>query len=194
MVFHISDRIADNWKYGNRKYCTNRKFLSILLGYEIMKHDQSLRLPDKNMPVFPDYNAPLIMGKHWTNVNKKDVQENRLKLYFYILPNTLSCPALSKMSGHVWRGARVLELLALGVPHFICARMGRWISIRSMLEYVSSDIYGIINFSLLRPSLGRDRNSYSKLAWFYANHRLFIGVDDFIKNTKERLGRKVLVS
>ena len=193
MVFHVSDRIAEKWKSCNRKYCTNRKFLSILIGYEIKSTDTTLRLPNKSLPVFPDYSAPMIQRHHWTNVNKKDVQTARLKLYCGIIPNTPSCPALSKMSGHVWRGARVLELIAMGVPHFICARMGRWLSIRSMLEYVSSDIYGIINFSLLRPSLARDRESYGKLAWYYANHRLFLGVDDFIKDTKKKLGLKLLV-
>ena len=198
---HISDVIRkEDREHPLFRHCTSRKVLSILLGYDIKPSDTSLALGDIDSPLFPD-DRMISLDEHgtehlWHNVTIQQVQEWRVELYDGIIPNSPTCPALRKLSGHCWRGGRALELLALGVPHHIVAKLGRWRSIRVMIEYLATDTYSLIAYSLIRPSLATERNTYHGVAWYFANHRMFLGLDCFsaIESARKKLRKPFIIS
>jgi len=153
----------------SRKHFSIAKLFSMLLGVELTRSDSSLPIADPNAPVFPDLSAPLVNGMWQRNISAKRAQIVRRQSYRLIYPDDIArC-----IGQHQYRGARCLELLALGVPAHIVAQLGRWRSIEAMLHYLSSDVSALIGFAHLKPSCGMRKSEFSGIAWFYANHRMF---------------------
>ena len=67
-------------------------------------------------------------------------------------------------------------MLALGVPAVAVAQISRHKSVQSLYNYVVSNVLSLIGFSNLMPSNGYDKSQYPGLAWFFANHRLFMPI------------------
>ena len=182
IIFNLEDRIPKRWRQKPaRRSCTNRKIISILLGYVVLTTDKELILPGRS-PIFQDYDyeGPF-KGK--INLFAKKLNELRKIIYKGIIPDW----ALDFLSGHVWRGGRAHELLGIGVPYYVLMRMGRWRSLDAMLEYLTCDTASMISYSRLRPSIMGEASEYmSPLVWRTTYDRLLMNSSSIIKASVER--------
>jgi len=161
------------WKnHPIRKYFTISKFLSILFAYEISVEDTHIFIADPDSPVFPDLDKPLVKGKWHVNISASRAQTIRAGYYRRVFP---AAPSM-RFGGHVYRGARICEMLSLGVPPVAVAQISRHRNVSSLLHYLATNLLCLIGFSHLMPSNGFDKSEYSASAWFYANHRLFLEI------------------
>ena len=154
-----------------RKHFSLVHFFSILFGYKISSQHPQLYIYNPDAPLFPDLNKPLIEGKWRRNISAARAQVVRKRIYQRLFP---SIPG--RFGGHIYRGARIIELLALGVPAVAVAEISRHKNVQSLLHYVATNVLSLIGFSNMMPSNGHDKSQYSGLAWFYANHRLFMPI------------------
>ena len=166
------------WKvHPTRRFFTTAHLLSILIGYSIRPSHDRLWFTDPDAAVFPDLSKPKVEGKWFRNISASSCQRIRKRLYAKHFPLDTH-----KIGGHQYRGARALELLALGVPAFIVCILGRWRSLKAMHNYLATNVQALIGFSHLFPSNGFDKSQYSGLAWYYLNHRLLVPVGNSIRD------------
>ena len=153
------------------KYFSLAHFYSIIFGYRITKNHPQLYIYKPDNPLFPDLQKPLINGKWRQNLSAKRAQVVRMRMFQRTFPNIPG-----RFGGHIYRGARIIELLALGVPAVAVAEISRHKNVQSLLHYVATNVLSLVGFSNMMPSNGHDKSQYSGLAWFYANHRLFMPI------------------
>ena len=165
----VPDKLWAN--HPTRKHFTIAKFLSILFGYRLHKKQNILYIIDPDAPVFPDLSKPLINGKWRQNISAARARIVRQHTYNRVFPHIPQ-----NIGGHVYRGARIIELLALGVPPPAVAQISRHKDVESLYKYLVSNVLSLIGFSNLMPSNGFDKSQYPGTAWFFANHRLFFPV------------------
>ena len=136
IIWPLSFECATLWKdHPTRKYFTTAHLLSILIGYEIHPSHETLWITNPDAAVFPDLSKPKVEGKWFRNISASKCQLIRKRLYAKHYPLDLH-----KIGGHAYRGARALELLALGTPAFIVCILGRWRSLSSMHKYLATNI------------------------------------------------------
>lgn len=170
VVLPLKFDVQDIWKlHPTRRHFTIAGLFSLLLGVRLTRSASTLPIADPDAPVFPDMKAPLTNGKWRRNISARRARIVRRQMYRLIYEAALA----DRMGGHQYRGSRALELAAMGCPAHIIAQMLRFRSLSAMMRYLSSDVFALIGFAHLMPSVGHDKSEYSGLAWFYQNHRLF---------------------
>ena len=158
------------------------KCFSLTLGISMEKllGDDDIFL-EPHVPLFPDKlvgRCVRTFGIVHVNVAAETVKVWRKSMYKVAGPSAMPDKNIGKISGHSYRGGRANELLGLGVPDYIVTYLGRWVSIPSMLAYLTLDPLSLGAFAAIRPSTTHDIASFSPLAWSMTYNRNISSVND----------------